>query len=493
MKMKNINKNPLFKAIFAIALISIATFGFNSTVFASYDDYSSGGWDNYSFDYYQPTYDYSYDYYTPSYDYSYDYYTPSYDYSYDYYTPSYDYSYDYYTPSYDYEYDYYTPSYSYTPYTYTPSNYSTPQYYSTPSYVGSTYTPYIPTYNTPSYTPYTPPVYVPTTSSNTGVNNNHNSSNSNSSANASSSNTNNNVNNNNNDINNVNNNNINIVVGTPITSTTNQPQNQTLDGSCYISPSNVSVNQDITFTANATGGTGNYSYSWNGSDGISSGSRTFTGRFSNPGYKTATVVITSGNQSISRSCSVSVDQNYNYYNNMNAYCIANPTSANVGQTIVWTAYVTGGNSSYYTYSWYGTDGLSYGNANSIQKSYQTAGYKTATVTVYGNNNQSVSATCSTNITGYVAPANVTVIRQPNTPAPSSGVYLSQVPQTGIDANMKIALFMIGLIIWSAFVGYVIISRKKNKLAFANGTSPRSIAEKIKAFKLENMRKQGLIK
>lgn len=486
MKMKKTNNNPFLKAILVLAIASIATFGFSGVAFASYDDYGSGGWDDYSYDYYQPTYDYSYDYYQPSYDYSYDYYTPSYDYSYDYYTPSYDYSYDYNYP------------------TYSPVSYSSPQYYSTPSYTGSTYQPYTPSYSTPSYTPYTPPVYVPTQTqgqnqSNTGVNTNNNSSNSSSSANASSSNTNNNVNNNNNVSNNVNNNNINIVVGTPISATTNQPQNPSLDGSCYISPSNVQINQDVTFTANASGGNGNYSYSWNGSDGISSGSRTFTGRFYNPGTKTANVTITSGGQSINRSCSVNVEQYYNNNNNLGVYCIANPTNASVGQTVVWTAYVTGGNSSYYTYSWYGTDGLSYGNANSIQKSYQTAGSKTATVTVYGNNNQSVSASCYTNITGYTAPiSNVTVIRQPTVGTPVSGVYLSQVPDTGIAGSMKVVLFALGLIIWSAFVGYILVSRK-NKLALAGGNgaganaSDLTPAQRIQAFKLENMRKRGLIK
>lgn len=499
---KNITQKIAYMAGIATVFVLLFSLVVPTQVLASKDDWGLGDYgygDSYYYDV-TPVYDSYDDYYydvTPVYDSYDDYYydvTPVYD-SYD------DYYYDV-TPVYDsYDYDYPT---------YNPVSYSSPQYYSTPSYTGSTYQPYIPSYSTPTYTPYTPPVYVPTQTqgqnqSNTGVNTNNNSSNSSSSANASSSNTNNNVNNNNNVSNNVNNNNINIVVGTPISATTNQPQNPSLDGSCYISPSNVQINQDVTFTANASGGNGNYSYSWNGSDGISSGSRTFTGRFYNPGTKTANVTITSGGQSINRSCSVNVEQYYNNNNNLGVYCIANPTNASVGQTVVWTAYVTGGNSSYYTYSWYGTDGLSYGNANSIQKSYQTAGSKTATVTVYGNNNQSVSASCYTNITGYTAPiSNVTVIRQPTVGTPVSGVYLSQIPATGIAGSMKVALFALGLIIWSAFVGYILVSRK-NKLALVSGNgnglggansanaSDLTPAQRIQAFKLENMRKRGLIK
>lgn len=478
MKMKNIKTNPFLRVVLVLAIVSMATFGFVNTASASYDWYDSGSWDNYSYDYYEPTYDYSYDYYEPTYDYSYDYYTPSYDYSYDYYEPTYDYSYDYYEPTYSpVSYSSYTPSYN---------SYSTPQYYTSNT---STYRPYTSSYSSPTYNSYTPTVYKPTqtqSQSSNNVNNNTSNSNSSSSANASSSNVNN--NNNVNNINNVNNNNINVVVGTPISSTTNQPQYQTLDGSCYISPSYVSVNQDVTFTANATGGNGNYSYSWYGSDGISSGSRTFTGRFFNPGSKTATVTITSGNQSITRSCTVNVENNYNN-NNIGAYCVANPTNATVGQTIVWTAYVTGGNSSYYTYSWYGTDGLSYGNAQSIQKSYLTPGTKTATVTVYGNNGQSATVSCYSTVSGNNP---ITVIR-PNVGTPVSGVYLSQVPDTGIEANMKVMLFAIGLIIWSAFIGYVIVSKRRNKLVLSGNTNTMTTAQKIQAFKIENMRKQGLIK
>lgn len=481
---KNITQKIAYFAGIATVIVLLFSLIVPTQVLASKDDWGLGG---YGYDdgyYYDDTPVYSYGGYND--DYYYDD-TPVYSYG--------GYNDDYYyddTPVYSYSnYDYPT----YNPVSYSTPSYSTPQYYSAPTYSGSSYQPYTPSYSSTTYIPYTPPVYVPTQSqSNTGVNTNVNSSNSSSSANASSSNTNNNVNNNNNVSNNVNNNNVNIVVGTPISATTNQPQNPSLDGSCYISPSNVQINQDVTFTANASGGNGNYSYSWNGSDGISSGSRTFTGRFYNPGTKTANVTITSGGQSINRSCSVNVEQYYNNNNNLGVYCIANPTNAAVGQTVVWTAYVTGGNSSYYTYSWYGTDGLSYGNANSIQKSYQTAGSKTATVTVYGNNNQSVSASCNTNITGYTAPiSNVTVIRQPTVGTPVSGVYLSQVPETGIAGSMKVALFALGLIIWSAFVGYILVSRKNNKLALAGDNSGQTAAQRIQTFKLENMRKRGLIK
>lgn len=430
-----------FFAIFAL----IASFSFTSVAHAELDMWDSAdysGYDDYSFDYYdQPDYDYSYDYY--------DY--PDYDYGYS----DYDYGY---SPS-------YTPSYS-------------------PSYTPS----YRPSYSTPSYSPQMP-VYIPT------QNQNQNQA-------QSQSQTSTNTNNNNNVNNNVNN--VHVVIGSPISGNQTVPQQQSLDGYCVVSPTSVTINQDVRFTANASGGNGNYSYNWSGTDGVYSSSQSFTGRYQTPGSKSVSVTITSGGQSITRSCSVNVDQGYvNNYNNLTAYCVASPTNASVGQNVVWTVYATGGygynngyNSGYgnYTYSWTGSDGLSYGNASAIQKVYTTPGTKTATVTVYSNG-QSISANCSTNIIGVGAPvSNVTVIRQPTAGTPVSGVYLSQVPDTGIEFNLKVALFLAGLLIWSAFFGYVMVARKKGKTAFAtNASANLSVAERINQFKLENMRKKGLTK
>jgi hypothetical protein len=452
-------------------LILVCVFAMPNTASADWDDYGLD--DSYGFN------DYSYQDY-PIYDQYYDT-----DYSYQDY-PIYDQYYDSYDSDVTYQdypiYDQYYSSPSYSNYDYQPSYSYQPQSYQYQSYQRPQSTPYM-------YTPAPNYVYQYTTPATTNVNTNV----ANSSSNATATNTN--VNNNNN----VNNNPINIVIngGTPVNGTVNPPQ-QSLDGNCYISPTNVFINQDVTFTANATGGNGNYTYSWSGSDGISSNSRTFTGRFSTIGPKTATVIIYSNGQSISRTCSANVETTY-VNNNLSVYCIPNPTSATVGQSVIWTAYVTGGNTyggynnSYgYTYSWSGTDGLSFGNSQAIQKTYSTGGLKTATVTVYGNG-QSQTATCSMTVSGGAPISNVTVIREPGAGNPVSGVFLSQVPATGISFGWKVSLFILGLLIWSGYVGYVMVSRRKRALATAGvSTGNKSAADRINQFKLDNMRKKGLI-
>ena len=149
-------------------------------------------------------------------------------------------------------------------------------------------------------------------------------------------------------------------------------------------------------------------------------------------------------------------------------------NATVGQLVTWNTSVTGGNGNYY-YAWNGTDGL-YGNSSSMSKNYGSVGTKSASVTVTSNG-QTKYLNCPNVVVGavtYVPPAaNL---------ASLSSVYLNQVPYTGVGDSPKFMAFMIGLILWSAAMAYVIIFRK------------RSITRKnhILDFKKENMAKRGLI-
>lgn len=86
----------------------------------------------------------------------------------------------------------------------------------------------------------------------------------------------------------------------------------------------------------------------------------------------AWTAITVSNPSLSASCSVS------------------PSSGYVGDSLTWTATPSGGTGSY-TYVWSGTDGLT-GTASTVSKIYNTAGTKSASVTVTSGT-QSVIASC----------------------------------------------------------------------------------------------------
>ncbi|GIW67614.1 MAG: hypothetical protein KatS3mg096_482 [Candidatus Parcubacteria bacterium] len=79
-----------------------------------------------------------------------------------------------------------------------------------------------------------------------------------------------------------------------------------LQVSCSASPNPANVNQTVIFTANVSGGNGSYSYSWSGA--CSGSSSTCSRSFSSAGTYTANITVTSGNETKSASCSVTVNQ-----------------------------------------------------------------------------------------------------------------------------------------------------------------------------------------
>lgn len=181
-----------------------------------------------------------------------------------------------------------------------------------------------------------------------------------------------------------------------------QPAPQPLSVSCYATPSSINAGNTTTWYTSVYGGTGSYSYSWSGTDGLSGGASSVSRTYYNPGTKSASVTVTSGNQTVSRSCSNSVsvtgdyynnDNNYydyNYYNNLSVSCYPSAYSPNVGQNVYWTANVSGG-SGYYSYSWSGTDGL-YSSGSVANRAYTYSGTKYASVTV-SSGNQTITRNC----------------------------------------------------------------------------------------------------
>ncbi len=203
--------------------------------------------------------------------------------------------------------------------------------------------------------------------------------------------------------------------------------NGQLTVSCYSSPSSGNIGDTIRWYANASGGRGNYSYSWSGTEGLSSSGQSISKSYRDSGTKSATVTVTSGNQTISQSCSNTAyiyedrkrdnyyddyyrNRNNDYYRNNNDYyynnnyyynysplyvsCYADRTVASTETPINWTANVSGGNGNY-SYAWYGTDMLrGYNRVNSIL--YNSVGNKTAYVTVTSGS-QTVTQHCSNSV------------------------------------------------------------------------------------------------
>ena len=77
-----------------------------------------------------------------------------------------------------------------------------------------------------------------------------------------------------------------------------------LSVSCFASPNPAQVNQIVTFSAQASGGTGSYTYSWSGA--CTGNSQSCQQSFSLAGNYSATVTVKSGCQTKSATCSVTV-------------------------------------------------------------------------------------------------------------------------------------------------------------------------------------------
>lgn len=76
--------------------------------------------------------------------------------------------------------------------------------------------------------------------------------------------------------------------------------------SCYATPNPANTNQQVSFIATATGGSGSYTYSWSGN--CAGSSQVCSNSFPSAGNKTATINITSGSQTNSSVCSVNINQ-----------------------------------------------------------------------------------------------------------------------------------------------------------------------------------------
>ncbi len=376
---------------------------------------------------------------------------------------------DYYTsgiynsPSYDYYNDYTPYYYNSTPSYSGGSNYNYPAYsYGGSSTGGRAYNPgYSYTggvsYPTYSYSSSAIPSSGASKSDSTVTNKTTVTTNSNSTASAvaSSTNINNNVNN------------VYVYTNPQGTAVLQNPAFQRLDGYCLITPINPRVGQTVTVTAYATGGIGSYQYTWGGDLYYGSGASTqFTSH--NAGTKNIAVTVRSGEEVITRNCSVTFGGENNNNGSFTASCYASPQTANINETITWRVYASGGYGSY-TYSWSGSDNL-YGTGESVSKSYGYTGQKSATVQVYANG-QTISTTCYANInSGNFTSSNVQINRTTSgTPVsgvfvqsgtPVSGVYLNQLPATGIDLNWIHYVVGFLALILTTVVVMIIRSRKK---------------------------------
>ncbi|MEK7080538.1 MAG: hypothetical protein AAB925_01760 [Patescibacteria group bacterium] len=168
--------------------------------------------------------------------------------------------------------------------------------------------------------------------------------------------------------------------------------------SCSALPSSANINQPITFTAIALGGIGVYTYSWSGACAGSSPS--CTNSYSTPGTKTAAITITTGSQTASSNCSAGIG-----LPGLNVSCFSSADSVDINQPVTFSAAASGGNG-LYSYSW---SNACTGDSSTCVNSYNSAGLKTATVTVTSGGVSS-SANCVFAVNAVCLPGSEVFLR-----------------------------------------------------------------------------------
>ncbi len=180
-----------------------------------------------------------------------------------------------------------------------------------------------------------------------------------------------------------------VNVNQPSPSPTPTPTPNPISLTCTSNPSSISQGQQVVFNAQATGGNGNISYSWSGAcygNNQSCSTNIYGSGQYGTGSQTAIVVATSGGQSATASCQVSINQP-----DLNVSCYANPTTVNQGQQATFYANVSGGSGSY-IYNW---SGVCSGNNQTCNTTINSQGTQSENLTVTSGS-QTRAVTCSVN-------------------------------------------------------------------------------------------------
>lgn len=80
-----------------------------------------------------------------------------------------------------------------------------------------------------------------------------------------------------------------------------------MTANCYANPQTTYPGNAITWYATVSGGNGYYSYNWTGTDNLNANQSSVSKTYTASGVKTATVTITSGGQSITKTCNALVN------------------------------------------------------------------------------------------------------------------------------------------------------------------------------------------
>ena len=167
--------------------------------------------------------------------------------------------------------------------------------------------------------------------------------------------------------------------------------------SCRAIETNSNTGYEVEWEAEIVGGIAPYTMTWSGDDGLSGDSDDTSITYTTAGEKTGKVsnISSSDGQVVvgEWDCSPIVTV-VEEPSEMIVTCEADNVTSEINSEIVWSANISGG-SEPYTIDWSGSDSLS-GSDESISKTYNTVGTKTASVNVSSSDAQvAIGVSCGT--------------------------------------------------------------------------------------------------
>ncbi|MEN9921238.1 MAG: hypothetical protein RLZZ517_216 [Candidatus Parcubacteria bacterium] len=257
-----------------------------------------------------------------------------------------------------------------------------------------------------------------------------------------------------------------------------------IDVTCSVSDRNIEDGDEVTYTADAEGGRGSYTYRWYGD--ASGSSRSITEEYNNSGTYYAYVRVTDqdGRSATANCDSVRVDDNNNDDEDFDVTCKVSDTSIEEGDTVRFTAEVDGGDSPF-DYDWSGDLD---DDRRTFTAKFNSDGRYEVELRVRDDEGRVARDTCpivrvdnddnddndrDVNVTtGNLSSGNGTY-------SGVSSVYLNQIPYTGPEDVAKGIAFVVGILAWS-IAAALIIRNRMNKHAVSN---------RIAAFKEANKSSQ----
>jgi|GEM_PF-6264650 len=203
----------------------------------------------------------------------------------------------------------------------------------------------------------------------------------------------------------------------------------------YLGPKDlppITKGGNIVFTAKTSGGDGGYTYLWSDSDGDEGiAGENLLKVYTTPGNKNMNVKVTSGTQTIIKTC------NFNVVDipppPLTVSCSGVKSSNN---TVVWHAVASGGGltsegTENYAYLWWlpNEENSVLTPEKSVSKVYTTTGSTTASLKVYSGDQEGF-ASCSANVSPVNAPLTTSCSASPSSIAPGESITWTAHPVGG---------------------------------------------------------------